>query len=760
MEEVTAEDACRDTLVTIAFKEDYDREGEGMRKLCFEKPAEKWEEAWPVGNGRLGAMIGGGINREILQLNQDSMYYGGPMNRINPDARPNLEKVRNLLLQERIAEAEKLLCLAFSGTPQSQRPYQPLGELELRYAFGENSSDRFDGYCRELSLEEGVVTESFSLEYCHMEKEYFASFPEGVLVMKIEADKPCICLEACLSRQSGGQFYYDRTGKKSTDTIFMEGVQGQGGVAWCAAVKACVYGGNVSAVGEHLLVQNAEKVVLYLGCETSFYEASFREVLYDKLEKAAQLPFPEVRRRHVEDYRKLFARVLLEVEAEEKLITYFQFCRYLMISASRPGSLMMNLQGIWNAQMEPGWGCRYTLNINAQMNYWPAELTGLSECHMPLLEHLLRMWESGKKTAEEMYGCRGFAAHHSTDLWGDCAPQDVWIPSTYWVMGGAWLCTHIWQHYQYTYDKEFLQKYYPLLKDAVLFFHDFLIEADGFLMTCPSLSPENSYLLPDGTKGCCTAGATVDGEILRDLMEDYLAASDVLQITDADVARTKEMVAKLPPLRIGKYGQIMEWRKDYEEEEPGHRHVSHLYALCPSHQITPEETPVLAEAARTTLDRRLAYGSAHTGWSCAWIANLYARLMDGEKALEMLTQLYEDSTFPNLMDKHPHPGGAVFQIDGNMGGCAAIAELFIQSREDKIFLLPALPAKWKAGKLTGFCVGKGSTIDLTWKEGEVNFCLHCPTDQEWTVICGQQRQTLSIKAAQNHSGVFSTVLLP
>lgn len=757
-----------------------------MGKIWFDHTAGKWEEALPIGNGRLGAMIFGGIQRERIALNQDSIWYGGPIDRVNPDAKAHLEEVRSLLLEGKISEAEEVLCLAFSGTPQGERPYQALGDLEISYR--EASPLQKDGstakksgqtlaadaakevYRRQLDLEEGIVTEQYCAAGRKVKKEYFASFPHGVIAVRMQALEGSISLEARLGRRK----FFDHAGKLDENTIYMDGTLGQGGVSWMAALRAESKGGEQSVIGEHLVIRDAEEVILYLGCETSFYEADFRKALSVRLDGACRDGYEEVKRQHIADYQELFGRVTLKIgedtdecsaeqqfqEGKEQGFSgsfaslYFQYGRYLLISSSRPGSLPATLQGIWNDAMEPCWDSKYTININMEMNYWPAEMCGLSECHLPLFDHLFRMWENGKHVAREMYGCRGFVAHHNTDIWGDCAPQDIYIPATYWVMGAAWLCTHIWQHYLYTRDEDFLKKLYPILEDAVLFFHDYLIEVDGKLMTCPSVSPENTYILPSGERGCMGVGAAMDNEILRDLMEAYLKASSILQVdselVDSEkVERTRQILERIPGLQIGRHGQLMEWREDYEEQEPGHRHISHLYALHPSSQITPDKTPELAEAARKTLERRLTYGGGHTGWSCAWIVNFYARLGDGEKAWENLNRLWTKSTFCNLMDNHPMGPGFVFQIDGNFGATAAIAEMLVQSDEDRVRLLPALPEQWKEGRVKGLTVVGGATVDLVWKDGKLAECTAVsPRDVEMVFQYGTERKVCRLAAGK------------
>ena len=767
-----------------------------MEKVWFDHPAGKWEEALPIGNGRLGAMIFGGLERERIALNQDSIWYGGPVDRVNPDARKNLDRVRSLLLEGKIPQAEELLCLAFSGTPQGERPYQALGDLEFFYrdvkpgeksdekpdeekclTKDKNPEDAYRAYRRELDLEKGIVREEYCIAGRKMKKEYFASYPHGLIVIRMQAEEGGISLDARLGRRK----FYDHVGKLDDSTIYMDGTLGEGGVSWMAAVRAECKGGVCRVIGEHLVIRDAEEMVMYLGCETSFYEKNYQQKLRNKIDTAVSNGYEEVRRQHIADHQELFGRVSLRIGAEdvetedvgtegdhrsiEELLRagaeegfnnsfatlYFQYGRYLLMASSRPGSLPATLQGIWNDAMEPCWDSKYTININTEMNYWPAEMCGLAECHQPLFDHLLRMWEKGRHVAREMYGCRGFVAHHNTDIWGDCAPQDIYIPATYWVMGAAWLCTHIWRHYIYTSDETFLKRMYPILEDAVLFFHDFLMEVDGKYMTCPSVSPENTYILPSGVRGCMGVGSTMDNEILRDLMEGYLKASDVLHKESEQVERTKEILGKIPGLQIGRHGQIMEWREDYEEQEPGHRHISHLYALHPSHQITLDKTPQLAEAARKTLERRLAYGGGHTGWSCAWIVNFYARLGDGEKALENLNKLWTKSTFYNLMDNHPMGNGFVFQIDGNLGATSAIAEMLVQSDENRILLLPALPKQWSEGSVRGIVAMGGVRINLSWKDGKLTECTAVsPKTKDVEFKYGTEKKVCCLTADENY----------
>lgn len=710
---------------------------EDMMKLHLNRPASCWAEGFPIGNGRMGAVIFGETGQEHVQLNEDSVWYGGPIDRLNPEALEALPKVQKMIWDGRIPEAEDLMTRCFSGLPQSQRPYQTAGEMTFCYD-GDFSDPR--EYQRALNLAEGMVQVSFRQGDTLYEKEYFASYPAQVIVIHMSAKgEDRITFSMLLTR---GRFY-DHSGKIGDDTVWIDGNLGKGGSDFVLMARAETLEGRVYAQGETLRVEDAKEVTLYLAMETSFYHGeSYKDQALKRLDSASGAGYQNLRKEHIEDYRKLFDRVSFRLtedesqiwEAEELLQSasltdvkqqqrlaelYFQYGRYLLISCSRPESQTATLQGIWNSEMAPPWDSKYTININIEMNYWPAEICNLSEFHEPLFDLLKRMLPNGQKVAREMYGCRGFVAHHNTDIWGDCVPQDIYIPATYWVMGAAWLCTHIWRHYLYTRNEEFLREMYPVLEEAVVFFQDFLTVRDGVYYTCPSVSPENTYILPDGTSGRICAGASMDSQILKDLFDGYLKASEVIGKEDAVVQAAREIFHHLPEPKVGKYGQIMEWREDYEEIEPGHRHISQLYALHPSYQITVDGTPELAAAAERTLERRLQYGGRHTGWSCAWIVNFYGRLGNGEKAWDNLLKLWSNSTFPNFMDNHPMPGGAVFQIDGNLGATAAIAELLVQSNEERTLLLPALPSAWSQGEIKGLKIVGGAEISLKWKNGKL-----------------------------------------
>lgn len=738
-----------------------------MSRLWYGQEASCWDEALPVGNGKLGAMVFGGVEKEHLQLNEETIWYGGPRNRRNPGALKNLKKVRELIYEEKIQQAEDLLRYHFSGIPQSQRPYQSLGDLWIQMREENAPADHYE---RELSLEEAYAGVSYQIGKKTYQRKYFVSFPGEVLVGEISACGEKISLEILLTRSR----FYETVEGRGEDTLLLKGNLGEGGLDFRIGCRVCVQDGQVSRQGEHLLVKDAGKVVFYLAAGTAFrqiqedhkeipdgeihlemhereaYVSRLEQEILEKINRAAAKGAGALWMEHLEDYRNLYHKVSLELSSDRKLDMLptdvrlekvrqggtdvglakicFDLGRYLLISSSRQGTLPANLQGIWNESMEPSWDSKFTININTQMNYWPADRCGLGECQEPLFELLHRIMKNGKLTAREMYGCRGFVAHHNTDIWADTAPQDIYIPATYWVMGGAWLSTCIRTHYDYTRDAGWLSGKYDILEQSVLFFVDFLEKRDGIYWICPSVSPENTYIMEDGKQGRLCVSSAMDNQILRQLLEDYLYVTEELRGRDqiSETAERKEILEKsreildhLPEDKIGKYGQIMEWQKDYEEAEPGHRHISQLYGLHPGRQITVDDTPLLAEAAKKTLKRRLLYGGGHTGWSCAWLINLYARLMEGEEAWKMLQKYFQDSTTLNFLDTHPRKWGTVFQIDGNLGACAGILEMLVQSDEKRVILLPACPAAWDSGSIKGVRLHGNAVLDMEWEEGKV-----------------------------------------
>lgn len=772
-----------------------------MSKIVSRKPAECWEEAYPIGNGRFGAMVSGGYEEDHLWLNEDSIWYGGPRDRVNPEARGKLEEVRKLIFSGRPDEAQEVLRYSFTAIPESQRIYQPLADCLIHM----NGEVPYQSCSRELDLETAVCIVLYETEKGGIRKEYVASFPDQLIAVRFEAlGEQRLNFDVKLERQNfQNTVMASETGKTE---IFLKGDLGKDGLDYVAGaavyveremdakennpeecgkklLKADLGEGTAEVRGEYLVVRNAKKAVLLLSGTSTFYEKNPQKYVEELFTKAQEKGYEKLKTDHIADYRRLFGTNRLQLMADdagnadaqtkqdeekqsdgftteerlervrkgeadlELITTYYDFGRYLLIASSRPGSLPATLQGIWNHRIQPPWESKYTININTEMNYWPAMECGLGECVEPLTTLLERMKESGRKTADEMYGCRGFLAHHNTDIWADTAPQDTYIPATYWVMGAAWLSLVIWEYYEYTLDQEWLEKHYDTLEQAVLFFHDYLVEDQGEYVTCPSVSPENTYIMENGTHACVCAGPTMDNEILTDLFGAYLKASEILGRQNEITERTEKIKKKLPKIQIGKYGQIMEWREDYEEQEPGHRHISQLYGLFPSDQFN-WETPELLQAAENTLERRLSHGGGHTGWSAAWLINLYARLGKGQRAHEMLRKLLSESTFDTLMDNHPHVLGPVFQIDGNLGGVSGIFQMLVQDYNHKVRILPACPKEWKRGSFRGIWLKGNAVLSFSFNEEKVFGSICARSDWDGKLILGEKEVKLSIKAGE------------
>lgn len=707
------------------------------RKIWVNTPADTsekaynndgWNSATPIGNGSLGAMIYGDPIGDIIQLNEETVWGGDDsLERVNPKAKDSWRKVRQLLAEGKIKEAEELSKSDLFATRADPRWYDTAGYVHFDYKY-ENSE--YTDYKRTLDLDSAVCTVEFTADGHRFIREYIASNPDKVIAINHQSpDGRYINLNVDLSRREAA---FDEM-ELCENGIMVYATQPENGCRYCILV-ATDSDGCVIYNETGFDVYDASYLTVYITIRSTYHSEDITEWCNQTVETALELGYDLIKVRHVEDYKAYFDRVSLEIDGEDNsniptdkriadsgestdnglVSLYFDFARYLLISSSREGTLPANLQGIWNKDRYAPWGGKYTININAEMNYWPAEVMNLPELHMPLISHLKRMLPKGQKVAREMYGLDGFVAHHNTDIYGDCAPTDYWLPATIWPMGAAWLCTHIKTHYDYTGDATFLKEYLPIIKQACLFFSEYLFEYNDKLITGPSLSPENTYLHPSGEVGHMCNGPAMDSQILYDLFGDCIEISKILGEEDELTDKLTQMRERLPKPEIGKHGNLLEWIEDYEETEVGHRHISHLYGLYPSSQFTYEETPELMRAARATLERRLSHGGGHTGWSRAWIINMWARLRDGNKAGENINALLSRSTYPNMFDMHPP-----FQIDGNFGGAAGVAEMLLQSQNAMITLLPALPDSWHSGRLDGFMARGGVRVYAEWEDNKL-----------------------------------------
>ena len=732
--------------------------------LKYDKPSTVWEEALPLGNGTLGAMVYGGVTQEQIQFNEETLWTGQPHDYSNTGSRQYLGEIRQLLADGKQKEAEQLAMEKFMSIPLGQKTYQPFGDLIIDFP----GHDVYENYERTLDLETATCQVTYNIDDIRFKREVFISKPNGVMVVHLSSDKAGILnFDWRLDSR-----HFQKSVQSDGDKMGLS-VTIPDGVLRGHALARIITDGKLNPGYDRISVSGATSATIYLSAATNFinyHNTGGNPVrrAESMVNRAVMEGYSRIREGHIEEYQSLFERFDIklgygeeeaavytnerirkfwkEADDPQLLALYVQYARYLLISSSRPGTQPANLQGIWNDLLNPPWDSKYTTNINIEMNYWPSELTNLSDCHEPLFKMIKDLSETGAVTAREHYNCRGWVFHHNTDIWRGSAPINH-SNHGIWVTGGAWFCTHLWEHYLYTRDLEFLEEYYPLMRDAALFFTDFLVEdpVSGYLISTPSNSPEIGGLV---------AGPTMDHQIIRSLFKACVEASAILDFDQEFAGQLEAMIPKIAPNKIGKHGQLQEWMEDKDDPNNHHRHVSHLWGVYPGNDINWEDSPELMEAARQSLEFR---GDEGTGWSLAWKINFWSRFLEGDRAYDLVQMLLSPAeepgrkirggSYPNLFDAHPP-----FQIDGNFGGAAGIVEMLVQSHMGYIDILPALPSALPDGEISGVCLRGGFELSFRWQSGKLmEIEVLSKAGQPCTLKYGEKTVEFKTKANQVYS---------